>query len=175
MRLITLTKEFSESVSYGDATNGSGSNRPGAHLANVLMPVIRVTVPKSRVYTFRHLSDLVLRLATAAGAAIPNSSTLLFAVRKPTGRSPTDITGIFTYAAFGNVPLTSTAGEKTQYDQETMARRRIAFLPGTDVQLSQDQMMELLVQSTSAIRVDNAASAFEWVIIESDVITQVAA
>ena len=170
MRLITLTKGFSESVSYA----GVGSDQPGAHVAGVLMPVLRITTPKSRIYTYRHLSDLVLKLATAAGAEIPNNSTLLFAVRKPSSRSPQDITGIFTYAAFGNTPLSSAAGQKTQYDQETMAKRRIAFLPGSDVQLAQDQKMELLVQSTSAVSMAHANSTFEWVVIESDVVTQVA-
>jgi hypothetical protein len=171
MRLIDLTKDFTESVSYA----GSGTNQPPTHLANVLMPVIRITVPKSRIYTFRHLGDLVLKLATGAGAEIPNNSLLVFGVRKPSSRSPQDITGAFTYAAFGNTPLTSSAGQKTQFDQETMAKRRISFLPGSDVQLSQDQMMELLVQSTSAISVANAASFFQWTVVESDVVTQVAA
>ena len=171
MRLIDLTKDFTESVSYA----GSGSNQPAAHQANVLMPVIRITVPKSRIYTFRHLSDLVLKLATAAGAEIPNTSMLLWAVRKPSSRSPQDITGAFTYAAFGNTPLTSSAGQKTQFDQETMAKRRISFLPGSDVQLSQDQLLELLVQSTAAVSVAHANSFFQWTIVESDVVTQVAA
>lgn len=162
MRLITLTKDFSESVTTLSNT------------ANVLSPVLRIITPKSRVYTYRHLSDLILKMVQTGGAELPSGTRLLWAVRKPTSRSPQDLTGTKTYSAWYNTPLISVAGEKTQYDQETMAHRRVNFLPGTDVQLSQDQILELLVESTAVVDWDEADSVFEWTIIESDVITQVA-
>jgi len=162
MRLITLTKDFAESVTVL------------ANTAGLLSPTIRIITPKSRVYTYRHLSDLILKMVATGGAELSQASTLLWAVRKPTSRSPTDISGIQTYAAFFNTPLIATAGEKTQFDQETMARRRVNFLPGTDVQLSQDQILELLLNATTAVDWTETGSVFEWTIIESDVVTQVA-
>jgi len=162
MRLITLTKDTSESVAQ--LTN----------VADFLSPTLRITTPKSRVYTYRHLSDIILKMFTSGGAELPASTTLVWAVRKPTTRSPQDISGVKTYSAFYNTPLIATAGEKTQYDQETMAHRRVNFLPGTDIQLSQDQILELLVKSASVCDWTHASSVFEWVVIESDVVTQVA-
>lgn len=171
MRETTLTKDFLESVSYA----GSGNNQPAAHAANILAPVLRITVPKSRYYTFRNLYPLILKLFTAGGAEISNTSRLLFAVKKPGSNTPQEIMGGVTYSAWGNTPLVPTiAGQKGQYDDDTKANRRIAFLPGADVRLAQDQMMELLVQSSVAVSMAHANSFFELKVIESDVETQVA-
>jgi len=162
MRLITLTKDFAESVAQL------------ANVANVLSPTLRITTPKSRVYTYRQLSDIIIKMFTAGGVELPSSTQMLWAVRRPSARSPQDIAGIKTYSAFYNTPLISLAGEKTQFDQETMAHRRVNFLPGSDVQLSQDQILELLVKSTAVCDWTHASSHFEWTVVESDVVTQVA-
>lgn len=183
VRFITLHKDFSESVSVsGGAT---GPSPPPANSPGQFSTLVRVTVPKSRTYTFKHMSDLVLKLyRTAANGAgqVSGASELLFAYKMPTMAVPSDIMGRKLYSPWANIPIdpTGSAG-KTQYDDETKSARRIYFKPGRDIELPQDHIMELLFKGAStgvgvADVVDwaNANTLFEWTIAESDVQTQVA-
>jgi|SRR5581483_6009530 len=161
-RVITLTKAFSESVTTL------------ANVAGVFSPIVRVQTPKSRLYTYKHGLPLVLKLQTNAAVEINANSRLLWVVRRPTQRSGGDMTGVSNYRAWRSIPLVAAAGEKTQYDIETSANRRIYFLTDTDVQLPQDHIMEWLLNSTDVVDWTQAGSDFEYDVEESDVLTQVA-
>jgi|SRR5581483_1029661 len=161
-RVVTLTKAFSESITTL------------ANAANVFSPIVRITTPKSRLYTFRHGLPLVLKLLTNAPAEISANSRMLWVIRRPTQRQGADITGVMNYRAWRSIPLTATAGEKTQYDIETSANRRIYFLTDSDIQLPQDHTMEWLLNSPDVVDWTQAAADFEYDVEESDVLTQVA-
>lgn len=161
-RVVTLTKAFSESVTTS------------SNVANAFTPILRITVPKSRLYTFKHGLPLVLKLLTAAAAEISANSRLVWVIRRPTQRSGADMTGVMNYRAWRSIPLTATAGEKTQYDIETSANRRIYFLADSDLQLPQDHVMEWLLNSPDVVDWNQANSDFEYDVEESDVLTQVA-
>lgn len=161
-RVLTLTKAFSESVAVI------------ANVANAYSPIVRVTTPKSRLYTFKHGLPLVLKLATAAGVEISANSRMVWVIRRPTQRSGADITGVMNYRAWRSIPLVAAAGEKTQYDIETSANRRVYFLTDSDIQLPQDHVMEWLVNSPDVIDWNHANTDIEYDVEESDVMTQVA-
>lgn len=57
-RVLTLTKAFSESVSTF------------ANVANAFTPIVRITTPKSRLYTFKHGLPVGPKLATNAGVEV---------------------------------------------------------------------------------------------------------
>jgi len=161
-RILTLSKTFSESV----ATQ--------SNVANTYSPIVRITTPKSRLYTFKHGLPLILKLVTNAGVEIGANSRFLWVVRRPTQRSGADITGVMNYRAWRSTPLTAVAGEKTQYDIETSANRRIYFLTDSDLQLPQDHIMEWLLNSPDVADFNHAGTDFEYDVEESDVLTQVA-
>jgi len=133
-----------------------------------------VTTPKSRLYTYKHGLPLVLKLAKADGVEISANSRMVWVVRRPTQRSGADITGVMNYRAWRSIPLTASAGEKTQYDIETSANRRVYFLTDTDIQLPQDHIMEWLLNSPDVVDFNHANTDFEYDVEESDPMTQVA-
>lgn len=161
-RVLTLTKAFAESVAVL------------ANVANAFSPIARITTPKSRLYTFKHGLPLVLKLAKADGSEISANSRLVWVIRRPTQRSGADITGVMNYRAWRSIPLTATAGEKTQYDIETSANRRVYLLTDSDIQLPQDHILEWLVNSPDVIDWNHANTDFEYDVEESDVLTQIA-
>ncbi|MFA5861213.1 MAG: hypothetical protein WDA16_05910 [Candidatus Thermoplasmatota archaeon] len=161
-RVLTLTKAFSESVATF------------ANVANAFTPIVRITTPKSRLYTFKHGLPVVLKLATNAGVEVGANSRMVWVIRRPTQRSGADITGVMNYRAWRSIPLSATGGEKTQYDIETSANRRVYFLTDSDIQLPQDHVMEWLLNSPDAVDFNHANTDFEYDIEESDVLTQVA-
>jgi len=162
MRVITLTKAFSESVATF------------ANVAGVFSPIIRITAPKSRLYTLKHGLPIVLKLLRNNGAEIDPNSRLLWVMRRPTQRSGADMTGVMNYRAWRSTPLISVSGEKTQYDIETSANRRVYFLGQTDIQLPQDHIIELLLHSVDVVDFLQDGTDFEYDVEESDVLTQVA-
>lgn len=142
--------------------------------ATQFFPIVTITTPRSKVYTYRHQSDLVLKLLTAAAAEIAASSRIIFATRMPTQRRSSDETGTYTYAAWRNIPVQSSTGEPTQYNLETSPKRRISFNRGGDIIAPQEHVMEMLLQSSDVVDWTQAGTNFEWVVVESDVATQVA-
>lgn len=163
-RTLTLLK--------GSAADGVSVS---ANLANQFTSVFKVRTPKSRFYTYLNGQALVLKLATAAGADISALSRLIPAFLQPTARVPKEYGPPAVYAAWRNIPLTSAAGEKTQYDVETTTRRLLRFESGTNLTLPQDWEFHLMLESPDVVDWTHANTFIELQVDESAVATQVAA
>lgn len=147
VRQIILHEEFEES---GVVTLTSNA-------ASTLTPIIDVKVPKARSYIFRDGFPLILKLEDETGAEIGSGSSIVHGVRRPNDQNPSDVTGTATYSAWRNIPLSASAGEKTQYDAETTARRTVEYNDGKDVVLPQDWHYVISLRSSSVVKWPTAA------------------
>jgi hypothetical protein len=145
-----------------------------SNVASRFSSIFVVRTPKSRYYTFLNNQAFILKLVTAAAAEISAVSRMIPAFLMPTARVPKEYGAPFTYAAWRNTPLSSSAGEPTQYNSETTVRRLLRFESGQNLTLPQDWEFHLMLESPDIVDWTQANTFIEIHVDESSVATQVA-